>query len=1029
MLLRSGVRWAIALALAVWWSPTLHAQSMFDAAVLGDLRPRPIGPAVMSGRITSLAAVPGSPVTVYAGAASGGVWKSKDGGITFEPVFDDHTQSVGAIAVHPSSPDTVWVGTGESWTRNSVSVGTGVYKSVDGGESWEFVGLGDSERISRIVIRPDSTSVVFVCATGHLWDANAERGVYRTTDGGATWSQVLFVDENTGCSDLAIDPQDPRILYAGLWQFRRRPDFFTSGGPGSGLYKSTDGGTTWRELTVGLPTGDKGRIAVAVAPSRPSVVYALVEAEHTAFYRSDDLGESWTETNASSAVVGRPFYFALVVVDPVDFNRVYKPDFALGMSTDGGKSFGQLGSSTHGDHHALWIDPHDPQHLILGTDGGVYISYDRGAHWRHVGTLPVSQFYEVGYDMAMPYNVYGGLQDNGTWMGPSRGIGGVRGREWRNIGFGDGFHAFPDPTEPDLVYVEYQGGRLLRVRKSTGEIKQIPPYAAGDEAKLRFNWNTPIHLSASEPGTIYVGSQYLHRSRDRGDTWARVSPDLTTNDPAKQRQRESGGLTIDNSTAENHTTIVTISASPLSGSIIWVGTDDGNLQLTRDAGATWTNVVGRVPGLPPGTWVSHAEASRHAEGTAYVTFDGHRTGDMATYVYRTTDYGASWQSLVTEAVTGYAHVIREDPVRSGLLFLGTEFGLYMSVDDGAQWAKFEEDFPAVAVHDLAIHPREHDLIIATHGRGIYILDDITPLRHLTAAMLDSAVVMLPSAPSIIGVPTNVQEFPGDDAFVGENPPEAASIVYYMRRRHMFGDLNVEIYDGRDSLIATYPGGKRRGVNRVAWPMRLKAPKVPRATSLVAQPMSFVGPLVSEGTYAVRLRRGDDTFESTVTVVPDPRVTSTVEDRRVQDRTVMLLYRMLGDLTYVVESTASLRDQARERADSLGGRGGLARRLTRFADGLETFRAGLVSTSPAGRLSGEERLREWLVDLYGAVNGYEGRPTESQLQELERLDRLVQAAEAEFERLTSRDVAELNQQLGRQRLPLLELETKEAWAAR
>jgi hypothetical protein len=402
---------------------------------------------------------------------------------------------------------------------------------------------------------------------------------------------------------------------------------------------------------------------------------------------------------------------------------------------------------------------------------------------------------------------------------------------------------------------------------------------------------------------------------------------------------------------------------------------------------------------------------------------------MATYVYRTTDYGASWQSLVTDAVTGYAHVIREDPVRRGLLFLGTEFGLYVSGDDGAQWAKFEEDFPSVAVHDLAIHPREHDLIIATHGRGIYILDDVTPLRHLTAAMLDSAVVMLPSAPSIIGLPTSLQEFPGDEAFVGENPAEAASIVYYMRRRHMFGDLQVEIYDGRDSLIATYPGGKRRGVNRVAWPMRLKAPKVPRATSLVAQPMSFVGPLVSEGTYTVRLRRGDDTHETTVTLVPDPRATSTVEDRRLQDRTAMRLYNLLGDLTYVVESTASLRDQARQRADSLGGRGGLARRLTRFADGLEAFRAGLVSTSEAGRLSGEERLREWLVDLYGAVNGYEGRPTESQLQELERLDALVRAAETEFDRRTSRELGTLNGQLDRQGLAPLDLESKDEWAAR
>lgn len=1011
---------------------TVHSQVEIDADVLSGLEARAIGPAVMGGRIAAIDAVATDPLTVYVGAAGGGVWKSSDGGVTFKPVFDDHTQSIGAIAVDPSDHETVWVGTGESWTRNSVSVGTGVYRTTDSGDQWEFVGLGDSERIARIVVDPQDGDVVFVCATGHLWDSNEERGVYKTTDGGKSWERVLFVDQDTGCSDLAIDPQDPKIVYAGMWQFRRQPDFFTSGGPGSGLYKSTDGGANWKELTNGLPEGEKGRIGIAVAPSRPSVVYAVVEAEKTALYRSDDLGESWRVVNTSSNVQARPFYFAYVVVDPTDFNRVYKPGFSLGISTDGGTSFSSFftgGSAVHSDHHALWINPNNPHELLLGTDGGLYISSDRGGHWRYAKVLPVSQFYEVGYDMEWPYNVYGGLQDNGTWMGPSRAVGGIQNRDWRKIGPGDGFHAFPDPNDPDIVYVEYQGGNVLWFRKSTGETKAIKAYPTEGEPNLRFNWNTPIHLSPNRPGTIYMGAQFLFRSRNQGDSWERVSPDLTTNDPAKQRQKESGGLTIDNSSAENHTTIYTISESPMNPEQIWVGTDDGNLQTTRDGGKTWTNVVGNVPGLPKNTWVSHVEASRHEQGTVYATFDGHRTGDMKTYVYRTADFGETWVSLVTDELEGYAHVIREDLENPELLFVGTEFGLFLSVDGGRHWARFEGNLPEVAVRDLAIHPREHDLIIATHGRGIYILDDITPLRHLTQGILDSDVAMLPSRPAVMVIPAAVQNVSGDDEFVGRNPAQGASIIYYLKRRHMFGDLLVEIYDADGNLMATPPGGKRRGLNRVVWPMRLKGPKVPPATSLVSQRGAFRGPRVPEGTYVVKLVKGDDTYETEVTLVPDPRSTSSEEDRALQDRTVMRLYRMLGRLTYVVEAAMDLRDQAGTRAEALGRRGRLTTRINQYAERLDTFRRELVSTSEAGFLSGEERLREKLVSLYGAVNGYEGRPTDSQRGRMELLEGELVKAEQEFSSLTGGEFKSLNTQLEGRRQEPLKLLSKEEWERR
>lgn len=1008
------------------------AQVALDSDVLAGLSPRSIGPAVMSGRIAALAGVASDPVTLYVGSAGGGVWKSNDGGTTFKPIFDQHPQSIGAIAVDPSNPKTVWVGTGETWVRNSVSVGAGLYKSTDGGDHWELVGLKDSERIARVIVHPTQSDVVFVCATGHLWDANGERGVYQTSDGGKTWTRLLFVNRDTGCADLALDPQNPQVLYAGMWQFRRRADFFTSGGPGSGLYKSTDGGKTWVQRSNGFPAGEKGRIAVAVAPSKPNVVYAVVEGKQTALYRSDDAGETWREMNASNTVQARPFYFALVVVDPSDDQRVYKPGFTLGISSDGGRSFSSFltsAQSVHSDLHALWINPKNPYQLVLGTDGGVYVSMDRGSHWRHVKGLPVSQFYEVSYDMEWPYHVYGGLQDNGTWTAPSRGAGGVQLGDWRSIGYGDGFHAFPDPTDRDLVYVEYQGGNILRFRKSTGEIKDIKPYPRAGEPELRFNWNTPIHLSPSRPGTMYLGGQYLFRSTNRGDAWERISPDLTTNDPQRQRQRESGGLTIDNTTAENVTTIYTMSESPRNPGVIWVGTDDGNVQLTRDGGKTWQNVVPNVPGLPRGIWVSHLEAGRHADGVAYATFDGHYTGDMRAYVYRTADYGDTWRALATAELSGHAHVIREDLANPDLLFVGTEQGLFVSVDGGAHWARIGGKFPPVAVRDLQIHPRDQDLIIATHGRGIWILDDITPLRHLTQAVLDSDVAILPTQPSTMVIPTTVQSFPGDDEYVGQNPEEAASIVYYLKRRPLFGDLKVEIYDSTGVLRATYPGERARGLNRVKWPMRLKPPKVPPATSLVSQPGAFFGPRVAEGTYKVRLVVGNRSYESTVTLTPDPRSTDSPADRALQDRTALRLYDMVQRLAFLVDAAIELRDQARARVAALRAGDRLRRRLTVYADTLEAFRTSLVSTSAAGRMAGEERLREKVVGLYGAVNGYEGRPTDSQIEQVDVLAARLDAAAGRFTALTGATLTALNRDLARQRQAALAVLSREEWDQR
>ena len=1024
---------------------------------LGGLSARPIGPALMSGRITSIDGVSGDPPVLYVGTAGGGVWRSEDGGVTFDAVFDEHTQSIGAVSMGGSGSDTVWVGTGESWARNSVSVGTGVYRTTDGGETWEHRGLAGSERIAAIAVDPTDPARVFVCATGPLWNAGGERGVYRTEDAGASWEPVLQLNEDTGCSDLAMDPEEPGIMYAGMWQFRRWPWFFESGGPGSGLYRSTDGGDSWTELEAGLPEGEKGRIAVAVAPSRPSRLYAVVESGETALYRSNDLGEHWERVNSSTNVQYRPFYFAHVVVDPTDHRRVYKPGLSLSVSEDGGESFTSpflsqgLGSGVHSDHHALWIDPADPATLVLGTDGGVYVSRDTGAHWRHVEDLPVSQFYEVDVDDDWPYRVYGGLQDNGSWMGPSRARGGVKGRDWTNIGFGDGFHAFPDPTDDDLIYVEYQGGNVMRFHRSTGEIKRLRPYAGEGEEELRFNWNTPLHASDATPGTLYLGAQYLFRSRDRGETWERISPDLTTDDPEKQRQEESGGLTTDNTAAENHTTIFTIADSPLDGDVIWVGTDDGNLQLTRDGGESWTNLADRIPGLPAGTWVSHVEASPHRPGTAFVAFDGHRTGDMSTYLYRTDDFGESWERIAgggtsptagdtTEAaadtarsedqavasgnaVEGYAHAVVQDPEDPDLLFAGTELGAWVSLDGGEGWTRLKAGLPRrVPVRDLEIHPREHDLVLGTHGRGIWIVDDITPLRHLDVRARRADLALLPSRSAVQVASTSLQDFPGDGEFRGPNPPDGATIHYWQRERHIFGDLSVEILDDEGDVVAELPGAKRRGLVRVEWAMRREAPKIPAAGSLL--PVAG-GPRVPTGQYTVRVVKGDTTVTGKIEVVADPRSSHTQEDRAAQHRAVMRLYRMLETLAYVTDVTTGLRDDARARADETRD-DGLAERLRGYADRLDAYLAEIAVTEEEGTRSGAERLREEIGALYGAVSGFDGRPTGSQLEEIDALETRLEEAEGRHAELLDQDLRGLNRRLADRGLPELEYPTRSEW---
>ena len=1030
-------RWCVLpFVCLLFMTAAIFAQDVtLDSDMISGLPIRSIGPAAMGGRIADIAAVrEGSRLTVYVGSASGGVWKSVDGGTTFKPIFDKQSAlSIGSIAIDPQNSKTVWVGTGESWVRNSVSIGTGIYRSRDGGENWDAMGLADSEHVSRVIVHPKESNTVYACALGHLWNSNTERGVFKTTDGGKTWNKIFYRNDSTGCAEMAMDPQEANVLYAAMWDVRREPHNFRSGGPGGGLFKSTDGGATWRELRKGLPDGDLGRIGIGIAASKPSRVYAVVEAKnHTALFRSDDAGESWTEMNSSFNVSGRPFYFARLAVDPKNPDRVYKPGFFLTVSEDGGKSFSAAFSmregdsaGVHSDLHALWINPENPDQMLVGTDGGIYQSFDQASHWRFLANLPVSQFYHVSFDMADPYNVYGGLQDNGTWMGPSRAVGGIGNRHWRVIGMGDGFWAFSDPADSDYAYVEYQGGLISRFRKSTGEAKDIKPLPRAGEPDFRFNWNTPIHLSPNQAGTIYLGGQFLFRSRDHGESWDRISPDLTTNDPARQHQENSGGLTLDNSDAEKYETIYTISESPKDANTIWVGTDDGNVQITRDGGKHWANVVKNIPGLPPNTWVSTIEASHFDPATAYATFDGHAAGDMKTYVYRTADSGKTWTSLVTPEISGYAHVVREDLVNKNLLFVGTEFGLFLSIDGGAHWAQFKGSLPNVAVRDLAIQPRESDLLVATHGRGIYILDDLTPIRALTPEILAKDFAMLPARSSVLALAASEQRFDGDSEFVGRTLPEAASIVYYQKKRHIFGDLRIEIYDEKGTLLTSLQGDKRKGLNRLPWPERAKPPKMPPAAGLVENEFVFYGPQVSEGTYTVKVTKAKETYSSQIKLVPDPRSKSTAADRVLQHKTVMQLYDMLGQLTYIVDSTNDLRDQARQRVASASDNA-VKDQLNALIQKLEDFRSTLVSVKEGGMITGEKKLRERLGELYGGVNGYSGRPTQSQIESTAEFQKKLDAAASQFQSITGASLQSVNSALQGKGVEPLKAASREDW---
>jgi len=1021
----------------------LPAQEVkFDSDTISGLGARNIGSATMSGRVSALTAVKeDGRLTVYIGSASGGVWKSVNGGTTYKPMFDKQpVQSIGAIAIDPQAPNTIWVGTGESWTRNSVSIGDGIYRSTDGGENWTNLGLRDSERVSKILIDPKDSDTIYACVPGKLWSDSEERGVYRTTDGGKTWNKILKgANLSTGCSMISMNSQNPRVLFAGMWDFRRKGWTFRSGGEsptapsGSALYLSTDGGTTWSELDEktarGLPPKPWGRIAVTIAPSNPDVVYALIESTRSALFRSSDGGKTWQERDRSNMMVWRPFYFANLIVDPKNENKLYKPDLGLIMSEDGGRSFSGVSGGAHGDFHDIWVDPDNTNHLIAGDDGGVWYSYDGSNTWWKANNLPISQFYHVSSDMADPYQVYGGLQDNSSWVGDSQYPGGITNSRWENLYGGDGFWAFSDTGDPRYAYAESQGGEIGRINRDTLEQRPIKPQPNYGEGKLRFNWNTPIHISPNEKGTIYIGAQFLFRSRDHGQSWERISPDLTTNDPEKQKQEESGGVTVDNSSAEEFTTIYSISESPRDGKTIWVGTDDGNLQLTRDGAKTWNNVVSNVPDLPKFSWVSWVEASVHDPATAYATFDRHTFGDMAPHAYKTTDYGKTWSTVIApdSGVRGYAHVIKEDAFSPNILFLGTEFGLWVSLDGGKHWAQYKgHNFPCVAVRDIVLQPRETDLVVATHGRGIWIIDDITPLRHLTPEVLSKEATFLEGRPVQQRIDTSGGWPEGSAAFSGPNPPNGAWITYYQQKRHIYGRMKLEVFDSTGKLVDTLPSNNRRGISRVEWPMRLKAPRVPRAATAAFE--ASEGPRVVPGAYTVKMTRGNDTYTEQLAVGLDPRVKFSVEDRKRNFDASMRVYYLLGDMSFDVERINSIRDALAERAGHLEKDPALTKHLQDLSLQVDALRKEIVATKEGGAITGEERIREKTTALYGTLLSYEGRPAEYQLARIDSLKKELGDVEDKFDAFLGKELPSANKSLAQKKLPPIQPLIRKDWDA-
>ena len=877
-----------------------------------NMKPRNIGPGGMSGRVTAIDAVHSNPDIMYVGTASGGLWKSTSGGIKWTPIFDKElTSSIGSVAIQQSNPSVIWVGTGEGNPRNSLNGGFGIYKSLDAGRSWTSMGLEKTRHIHRVVIDTTNPNIVYVAAIGSPWGEHSERGVYKTTNGGETWEKILFANNKTGAADLVMDPTNPNKLIATLWEHKREPWFFNSGGEGSGLHITHDGGKTWKKMTdkEGFPKGNLGRIGVAIARNKPNIVYALVEAKKNALYKSEDGGFNWKKINDKSDIGNRPFYYSEIYVDPQNENRVYSVFTYINVSEDGGKNFKQLmpaygvSNGVHPDHHAWWIHPENGNFMIDGNDGGMNITKDGGKSWRFIGNMPVAQFYHINVDNEFPYNVYGGMQDNGSWRGPAYvwKAQGIRNSYWQEISFGDGFDVIPDRDDSRYGWTMSQQGYVSRYDWQTGNNYGVQPTHPDAEVLLRFNWNSAINIDPFNNNTVYFGSQFVHKSNDKGDTWSIISPDLTTNDPEKQKQRDSGGITIDATGAENHCTILVIEPSPLEQDMLWVGTDDGRVHVTQNGGNSWNDVSKNLKGLPTGSWIVQIKASNKNEGEALLVANDYRRFNYEPYAYRTKNYGKSWERIVdANDVKSYTLSIIEDLEEPNLMFLGTDDGLYISTNAGEQWTKWTQGFPTVPVKDLVIHPREHDLVIGTFGRAAWVLDDLRPLRAIAKNEIANKKLELftpPTAYQAAYQQASGSRFGGDAMYSGDNRGSGAQFKYYVKVEKLqkkeeekneedekeqetaeenkneikWDSITMKIYN-KDKLIRTV---KRKtpdstGIYNWTWYMREKGVDYP-SKSFRKRKSEPSGVSVKPGTYRAVMHYGNLASEEFINVNEDPRI--------------------------------------------------------------------------------------------------------------------------------------------------------------
>lgn len=953
----------VCLSFALLSLPSLVLSQKVGLDRFAGWKPRNIGPAGMSGRITAIDAVVEDPRQIWLGSASGGVWKTSNGGASWQPVFDGQPiLNIGSLAIQQNNPSTVWVGTGEGNPRNSLNLGEGIYRTLDGGRTWQRMGLEKTRNIHRILIDPLQPQTVYAGVIGNPYAEHPERGVFKTTDGGASWKRILHTNDTSGVADMVMDPSNPNKIFAAMWQHRRTPWGFTSGGSGSGLFMTTDGGGNWKKLgkEEGLPEGPYGRIGLAISRSNPNRVYALIEATKNGLYMSDDGGYKWTLVNSDPQwVTNRPFYFQEIACDPQNENRLWLIYQMISVSEDGGKSFKNVipYNGIHPDHHAFWIHPRDGGFIIDGNDGGIGITRDRGATWQFDEKLPVGQFYHINVDNQTPYNVMGGMQDNGSWRGPAYtwADGGIRNYHWQSLWSGDGFDVMPDPDDPEWVYAMSQGGSVGRYHVKTGEQWYIKPPSPDLKTKLRFNWNAAIAQDPFDRSTIYFGSQHLHRSRDKGASWEILSPDLTTNDSVKIDQTNNGGLSVDITGAENHCTILTIAPSPLDKGVVWVGTDDGNLQLTRDGGKTWTNFRGRIPGMPVGSWIPQVQASRHQAGEAFVVCNDYRRGDFRPFVFRTTDYGKTWTRMVDERkVTGYALCVLQDPAEPNLLFVGTEQGLWVSLDGGQSFEQWKNGYPSVSTYDLALQEREADLAIATFGRSLWILDDIRPLRQLAATkgVMGKPLQLFPSNEAVQAQYANPAgyEWSTWGIYDAENRPRGAAVSWFQQEVSKDGkkvpdSVRVRIYNERNEPVRSLGWKTEPGFNRKYWGMEgagRRNPGSPKPKPGAPEPG---GQPVMPGRYRLVMEHGTHIDSTWLVVKDDPRLGDRTQVRlaqqRMRDRLQKSSDRLTSDMDRLTEAEETLSRIETQYKDVSGPSADTVRKATRaMKDSVQRIRESI-----------------------------------------------------------------------------------------